>query len=166
MAILGDNELFTGKIPSELKYSSLGFVNFRGKLRTSVSPRISRIIKGLKDPSGINRELSNSIDEILREAISSSIWVSRNDGNVDIIDSGELLNSQEVSNTSNGLRISYSVPYANLIHYGGYIVPYGNTNASRVYIPPRPWVTNVLSGQFRGFDLQQAYGQIISRLLS
>lgn len=78
-------------------------------------------------------------------AITSSIW-NTNSGISDIYLSGELLTSVNIGTDLNGINISYDAPYASLIHYGGYIVPYGNQNASKVYVPPRPWISAVLNG--------------------
>ena len=66
-----------------------------------------------------------------------------------VYSSGRLLRSGEVRvvNGSSGIEISYDVPYAGLIHYGGYITPYGSSSQQKVYIPPRPWIAAVLNGE-------------------
>ena len=157
---------FSLDIPSEIVLNLSGELSFKGNIKASSSSdaRISRIAKELESNKGSTRELADILDTVLKEAISSSVWATRN-GTDDIIDSGQLLNSGTVNTGTNGISINYDVPYAALIHYGGYIVPYGNTDATRVYIPPRPWVTTVLGGQFRGFDPKQAYRAIILRIL-
>lgn len=63
-------------------------------------------------------------------------WI---DGARDIVDTGALMNSVQFVDSGDGFSLYYSEPYANLVHYGGYINPYGNPNA-RVYLPARPWV--------------------------
>ena len=89
----------------------------------------------------IEQRLASALDA----AISSPVW-SWEDGSRDIVDSGELKNSLNI--TWNGMRaiIRYDVPYAMLVHEGGYIQPYGNPNAERVYLPGRPWIRSTLLG--------------------
>lgn len=108
--------------------------------------------------------LAEEMDIALKEAISSNIWSSRN-GVVDIVDSGDLMNSQAVEFRGGGIKISYDVPYASIVHYGGYIVPYGNSRISRVYIPARPWVSELLGGNL-GVNLGEIYRRAILRVLS
>lgn len=93
----------------------------------------------------------------LDEAMRSNIWQTT-DGKEDIIDTGKLLESGSVTVTSNGLTIAYDEPYAALVHYGGYIVPYGNST-TRVYLPARPWVDSVLNGigPIKEFDFEKYY---------
>lgn len=165
---MGD-ELFRNGIPTRLsgEYGIRGRIKFSGsgiRISSTASRLMTRIISDLSSQVS-GDEFSKILDEVLKEAISSSIWRTRNGVN-DIVSSGDLRDSSKITNTGNNLRISYDVPYANLIHYGGYIVPYGNTNAGRIYIPPRPWVATVLGGRFNGFDPEDVYLQIISRLLS
>lgn len=38
----------------------------------------------------------------------------------------------------------WSANYATAVHEGAYIWPWGNRNAARVYLPPRPWTRAVL----------------------
>ena len=66
------------------------------------------------------------------------------DGARDIIDTGQLLSSASVELVDDGILIAYGTPYASIVHYGGYIAPYGNKNAEKVYLPGRPWVAAVL----------------------
>lgn len=73
-------------------------------------------------------------------------------------DSGKVLYAQYPMNTS--FSINYSAPYANLVHYGGAIQPYGNRNAPTVMLPGRPWVTATMKGGhgFQKYDLKKPYG--------
>lgn len=156
----GVNDL--GAIPNKIIISGVLNTGIKAK----VSSRINTDIKNLSNQ--IERspeELAGVLDVILREAISANIWSTRN-GSQDIIDSGELLRSQEVIYSGSSIRIRYGVPYAALVHYGGYIIPYGNAGARPVYIPPRPWVYDVLNNQFNGFDLSGVYYDIVKRILS
>jgi phage gpG-like protein len=151
-----------GSIPSNITISGSIRRNIKVRLRNSSGNIGERLAKDLnRSPA----ELEVILDRVLRDAISANIWRTRN-GESDIIDSGRLLASQEVNYASSGITINYNVPYAALVHYGGYILPYGNKNARPVYIPPRPWVTDVINGQFNGFQLAEVYGDIIRRILA
>ena len=61
----------------------------------------------------------------------------------------------------NSLVISYDVPYANLVHFGGYVVPYGNSFAERVFIPARPWTSIITDGTL---DLEGIMAEEIRKL--
>lgn len=81
-------------------------------------------------------------------------------GSRDIVDSGELLRSGGAIVSGDSIEISYQSPYANLVHYGGYIQPYGNQNISKVYIPGRPWIAATLgeaNGPIAPFDWKESY---------
>ena len=43
---------------------------------------------------------------------------------------------------------TYNSPYANLVHYGGYVTPYGNPDAAAVYVPGRPWIKAATQGTY------------------
>lgn len=103
------------------------------------------IINGFKAAiSRANSRIQIDLKAALDQALKSSVWSTRS-GTADIFDSGELLSSGSVTVSENGITIAYDAPYAALVHYGGYIHPYGNTSA-KVYLPPRPWVESVLNG--------------------
>ena len=96
----------------------------------------------------VQKALSMATDDVkraLNSAVSSSSW-NWAGGSRDIIDTGKLKNSVEVAFSGGAFVISYKVPYAALIHYGGYIHPYGNKNAQKVYIPGRPWIDATVMG--------------------
>ena len=84
----------------------------------------------------------------LDEAMESPVW-DWDDGTRDIIDTGALKASKQVTfNRATGsLSINYSEPYANLVHFGGYIRS-GYNPEVHIYIPPRPWVDAVLDGGY------------------
>lgn len=90
--------------------------------------------------------IAEKLKDALDQALSSPVWSLPKGEDQDLVDSGRLKASGSVTATENGITISYSAPYANLIHYGGYILPYGNESAQKVYIPPRPWVQSVVAG--------------------
>ena len=108
----------------------------------------------------INRASQNiaiDLKAALDAALLSNVWQTPS-GSADIYDTGNLLESGSVVSTGRGLTIAYTAPYASLVHFGGYIHPYGNLNA-RVYLPPRPWIQSVLSGNgpIPQFDLARYY---------
>ena len=55
--------------------------------------------------------------------------------------------------------IEYRTPYANLVHNGGVIQPYGNPNAASVILPARPWITSLLTdeGPVPKYDISKIY---------
>jgi hypothetical protein len=108
-------------------------------------------------------EVAKDLKIALDAAIRSSSWDGLQ-GPSDIYDTGELLNSGEVVADSSGITVYYTAPYAALVHYGGYINPYGNINA-RVYLPPRPWVESVLfgGGPVPQFDFKQYYQRALDQ---
>jgi hypothetical protein len=81
----------------------------------------------------------------------------------DIIDTGKLKSSlkftEKNAQTKTGITITYTTPYAAMVHYGGAMQPYGNPRAATVIIPGRPWVTAVMTGThgFEKFDANEAY---------
>lgn len=114
-----------------------------------------------KFQNAINRaseRIAVDLKSALDEAIRSPIWSGQ-----DIVDSGQLLNSGTVTVGPNGVTVAYDAPYAALVHYGGYIHPYGKTS-SRVYLPPRPWMESVIYGGagLQPFDFVSYYTQEIT----
>ena len=95
-------------------------------------------------------------------AVSAAVWGWR-DGSRDIVDTGELRNSLSFIDSANGFGFYYDAPYAALVHYGGYVKPYGNPNIDAVYIPGRPWVDAVLfgGGPVQKVDLDSIYDDAI-----
>lgn len=84
-------------------------------------------------------------------------WTS---GSRNIIDTGALMGSGGASFAAGTISIGYAAAYANLIHNGGYIHPYGNTDIDLVYIPGRPWVSATLgkaSGPLPPFDWKASF---------
>ena len=98
------------------------------------------------------------IGSALDQAMTASTW-NWPTGARDIIDTGALKASRSIKKAGNGFTISYNQPYAAIVHYGGYIQPYGNPNAPKFYFPPRPWIESVLngSGSIPQFDFESAF---------
>jgi len=90
-------------------------------------------------------KLAQEVEKALTAALKASVW-GWPTGLRDIYDTGELARSVEVTAQKNGINVSYSAPYAGIVHDGGYIHPYGNMSARPVYLPGRPWVSSVLYG--------------------
>lgn len=102
----------------------------------------------------VAEDASKHLDAMMRAGWG---WI---DGARDIIDTGALMASQEVSMTANGFSVSYSAPYVNLVHYGGYIHPYGNVNIDKMYLPARPWISATFgkaAGPLPPFDMEASY---------
>lgn len=159
-SLINGKELF-GKVPKSFAVS--GSASLRGLVNIKVKNIPGdQIITGFE--RAINRaseRIAKDLQAALKDALRSSVWRTP-DGTDDIFDTGELLESGTVTVTSSGLTISYSAPYAALVHYGGYINPYGNASA-KVYLPPRPWVDSVLNGggPVPQFDFVSYYKQEI-----
>lgn len=132
-------------------------------------PPVTALIKGLKmiAPSVaeissharvqaeayINTVLPAALDRVAIElkgaldaALVSPIWAWPAGGPRDIVDTGSLLASGSVSIQGTTLSVNYSSPYADIVHYGGYIYPYGNKNLPPLYLPGRPWIESTLNG--------------------
>lgn len=145
----------------------------RGNRRTSISASTTLsgllIIKVKRIPEAeilqrfqdainkTSKKVAIDLKTALDQAIQADVWQATG-GATDIMDTGKLMESGSVSITSNGLTIAYNEPYAALVHYGGYITPYGNSS-TRVYLPPRPWIEAVLSGggPVPAFDFKKYY---------
>ena len=100
--------------------------------------------------------LSSYLDRMMG---ASWAWA---DGPRNIIDTGELLASKSVTAETGGFKVSYNADYAGIIHYGGYITPYGNQYAAKVYIPGRPWILATVGevpGPLPAFDWENVYMQ-------
>jgi len=87
---------------------------------------------------------ANDLAASLDEAMESSVW-RWNDDTRDIIDTGDLRDSQKVEVDENGIIIRYREEYAAIVHYGGYIES-GLNPAVLIYYPARPWIEAVLTG--------------------
>lgn len=95
--------------------------------------------------AALEPQLIAELADALTAALKASVW-AWNDGARDIYDTGELAGSVNISMSSGSLVVKYDAPYANIVHNGGYIFPYGNKSARPIYLPPRPWIDSVLYG--------------------
>ncbi len=112
-------------------------------MQTNKVPDITPLIDGIeaqhqKGIEAVQRAVEINLDKSMSRSWG---WIS---GSRDIVDTGALKDSLEMNISSDSFSVSYNEPYANLVHYGGYINPYGNPNA-RVYLPGRPWVETTFS---------------------
>jgi hypothetical protein len=109
--------------------------------------------------------VAERLGEALDQAISAAVWAWDTGGTRNIIDTGKLMASRQITVTGNRIDIQYNVPYAGLVHYGGYILPYGNVNASKVYLPGRPWLESVVlgGGPVPEFNYEEIYAQAIEQ---
>ena len=154
------------KIPSKVIVQSSSKIG--GILRVELkSIPEAQILAGFE--RAINRasaRITVDLKQALDEALNSSVWASR-EGSSDIYDTGELLSSGKVTISSDGIKVAYSAPYAALVHYGGYINPYGNSSI-KIYLPPRPWVQSVLEGggPVPEFDFERYYREEVEREFS
>ena len=97
----------------------------------------------IKASAYVQRDLKVALDAAMDYSGWSWIGDTR-----DIVDTGKLKKSlilvEKNLKTKTTIEIKYRSPYANMVHYGGYIQPYGNKNANSVLYPARPWVEAVL----------------------
>jgi len=121
---------------------------------------LARLQKGINEAS---RQIAVDLKRALDDAMQSSVWPRANGPSADIVDEGTLMDSGRVLATPEGLTIQYSAPYATLVHYGGYVFAYGD-QSRRVYLPPRPWVEAVLTGNgpVEQFDFTSRYESAIA----
>lgn len=111
-------------------------------------------------------QIESYLPGLLDQALEASVWswprtTLRKNGTTagtsrNIVDTGALKGSVKVVTkylkTKSIFSVVYKSPYASLIHYGGYIVPYGDPSRQKVYIPGRPWVTAVIEGNTAGIN--------------
>jgi hypothetical protein len=151
---LGKIDLAPSKLP---KITSSA--NIRSPIRIGkVKINEARILNGLQAAIGrANARITIDLKAALDDALRADVW-STPSGTRDIYETGELLSSGSVTVGPTGVIVSYDAPYAALVHYGGYIHPYGNISA-RVYLPPRPWLDSVIrgGGPVPEFDFKRYY---------
>jgi len=124
---------------------------------------MNRLIDGVQLGA---RQVESYLPGLLDAALEANIWswprqTVRQSGEIagtsrNIVDQGGLMASKNVTTkylkTKTTFSVSYSAPYATLVHEGGYIQPYGNPSAGLRSIPGRPWVSAVLEGGVNGVE--------------
>lgn len=94
----------------------------------------------------ISAELKNAVDASLVQ--------------YGLVQTGQLRSSLQVTVVNDTIQIQYSAPYAALMHFGGYIKPYGNIHAKPVYIPGRPWVDIAIAN----YDFNAAFKRALDSI--
>lgn len=125
---------------------------------------MAQIKKGINNANEI---IASRLGDALDAALTSTVWEWRDGGTRDIIDTGKLLASRDIQVIGDRIQISYNVPYAGIVHFGGYVLPYGNPNAQKVYVPARPWVDSVIlgNGPVPAFDFESIYKEAIAKAI-
>lgn len=122
---------------------------------------LNGMIKGVQTGAA---QVESYLPGLLDQALEANIWSwprstlrkngSTAGGTRNIVDTGALKASKSVRTkylqTKTVFQISYKAPHAALVHYGGYILPYGDVSRSPVYVPGRPWIEAVLTGEQAG----------------
>ena len=102
------------------------------------------------------KQISYWLDEAVQEATWQ--WPRPTDrvsgehvpkGARNIVDTGALMRSKKLKTqftvTTAKITVTYGVPYAALVHWGGYVLNYGDPTKGQTYMKPRPWVQTVFS---------------------
>lgn len=126
--------------PVQIEFDKNAYRAIMRALEESVEDDLEAMLD--KAFAGVARDLKAALDK----AMESPVWRWSGGGSRDIVDTGSLKDSGLVKIDRNGVSVSYSSPYAGIVHDGGYIQPYGNPNARPVYYPKRPWIRATLLG--------------------
>lgn len=107
--------------------------------------------------------IREALESALDDAMRSNIW----EGGSDIVDTGELMDSLQVTIQGDTLTMDYTADYASFVHYGGYVMPYGNRSIEKVYIPGRPWVDAVIQGYggLQPVDFVEIYNRAFNEVI-
>lgn len=149
------------KLKEELTFKIPSAVPLKIVVDTVEVQQLIDKIRNLNISDKLLRKLEGVVDAALTDAISTAQWKAYDGTTVDIVDTGALRDSQKVQVQGNSLVITYDVPYANLVHFGGYVIPYGNSFADRVFIPARPWTSIITDGTL---DLNAIMAEEITKL--
>lgn len=147
--------------------TAVSFSGIASKIEQIAEKRIKEISTGLEEASftasanisnptfnmrldfsgieGFEANLNALVSQVLREIAAD--LKGKLDASIvafGLVKTGKLKNSLVIDVTSQGITIDYKAPYAALINYGGYVIPYGNPKAKPVYIAPKPWFDAVL----------------------
>jgi hypothetical protein len=145
-------------VPIGAWFTSQGFP---ANIELNLQPKVKRAIE-----SGL-QNVKLEATRLLPIAMQSGSW-GFSGGNRDIVDTGELMRSMQVTISGTSIEITYGEPYAALMHYGGYIQPYGNKSAKPVYLPGRPWVDAVMGGggPVEAIDYYSIYQKALNQAFS
>lgn len=145
------DQSFTIKIPTPK-------LDLKGKTDKQAAAMKKALIKGVQ--TGTSR-VETSLSQALDKAMDAPVWgwtgkeTYRTNGDIagtprNIVDTGKLKASKKIKTkylqNSTQITIEYTAPYANLVHFGGLVQPYGRANRTLVSIPARPWITSTLQG--------------------
>lgn len=133
-------------LKEKLKFRVPVAVGFRTTVDTTEIENLIKKIEALDIANLLLQKLVKTIEEELTKAITTAQWSAYDGSTVDIVDTGALLDSQKVYIANNSIVVEYGVSYAGLVHFGGYIIPYQNPYAERVFLPARPWTTILRDG--------------------
>ena len=129
-----------------------------GKDKGTAKKMKAAITKGVqRGMARVETELSKALDNAMMASSWewSSIVTTRKNGQTvgsprNIVDTGFLRDSKKLKisylQTKTTVEVKYTAPYANLVHFGGMIRPYGVAGRTLQPIQPRPWITAVLQG--------------------
>lgn len=146
------------KLEGTTRYTASYGINF--DLKIAEFPKLTSDIQKVADL--FKQSLAIELRTALDDAMQSNVWGGNEDSN--LVDTGNLRDSLQINVTSNGVTIDYTAEYAALIHYGGYILPYGNPVATRVYLEGRPWIDSVLygNGPIPAYDFEELFNRSVS----
>lgn len=176
----GSNEFDGAKIARQIR-TSVEQVKPKLTYQFAVGVDVSFVSKTKYGPiinAGVqkgNEIIKTQLAQALDNAMDSSVWkwnpgvtTDRKNGESvesprNIVDTGALKSSFRVNTKGNSVDFAYREPYSRLVHWGGYIQPYGNPNAKKVYVPGRPWITSVLNGEngFEAFPFKDIWSKTI-----
>lgn len=163
----GETDRFFSKITS---IQSRGKKSLKATIRANAEVTSFADLDALKAklPSIVNKAtkktltlVANELKNALNEAMEARVW-QWDYGDGDIIDTGALQKSLRIVTTSDGdIQVFYNQEYAAIVHYGGYIHPYGNPRV-QIYMPQRPWISSVLEGggPIPRFDFEGVFERI------
>lgn len=126
--------------PVQIEFNKGTYKAVMKALKESVEEDLEAMLDRVFD--GVARDLKQALDD----AMDSPKWRWKGGEKRDIVDTGELKSTGVVKIDRNGVSVSYSSPYAGIVHDGGYIQPYGNPDARPIYYPKRPWIRTTLLG--------------------
>jgi phage gpG-like protein len=108
---------------------------------------------------GLEQELEQEIEKEIQKVLPN--YLDREITSVGAVDTGKLKGSASVRIVNGEILVNYDVDYALFVHEGGYVTPYGNPNAQKVFVPGRPWVQQA----FDKLPMEQIIQAAMTRVL-